>query len=149
MTIRRAGRRRGVTTVEMAFVTPFFVLLIFGLIVGGLGVFRYNELATLSREGSRYASVRGMDYQQRTGNPAATAESIHAEAVLPRAIGLDTSRLSTTASWDKSKYPRQMETNGTITTNYVTVTVTYRWRPEIFFGGEIVMSSTSRMPMSY
>jgi hypothetical protein len=33
--------------------------------------------------------------------------------------------------------------------NYVTVTVTYTWMPEIFFVGPINLTSTSKIAMSY
>jgi len=33
--------------------------------------------------------------------------------------------------------------------NNVTVTVTYRWMPEVFLGGPIDLTSTSTMPMTY
>ena len=38
-------RRRAATTVEAAFVYPVMFFLLFGLIVGGLGVFRYQTVA--------------------------------------------------------------------------------------------------------
>lgn len=146
---RRAGRRSGATVVELAAVAPVFVLILFATIIGGLGVFRYNQVSSLAREGARYAAVRGLDYAREAHQPAATQNSIHATAVAPLAVGMDPSRLSTVATWDQSNAPRRANPDGTATTNYVTVTVSYRWAPEALFGGEIVLSSTSRMPMSY
>ena len=57
MIVRRPVRR-GAAVVEMAVVAPLVVLFLFGLIVTGLGVFRYNQTAYLAREAARYASVR-------------------------------------------------------------------------------------------
>ena len=57
--IRRLQRRRGAALVETAFVFPVLIVLMIGLIVGALGVFRYQEVASLAREGSRYASLHG------------------------------------------------------------------------------------------
>ena len=49
----RARCRGGATVVEMAITLPLAVLLIMGLLVGGLGVFRYHEVAALAHEGAR------------------------------------------------------------------------------------------------
>jgi hypothetical protein len=120
---------------------------LFGLVVGGMGIFRYNQLASLSREAARYACVHGLDYERETGLPAATEESIR-ERVLANAAGLDKSRLSCTVTWDKSNLPKQFNDDKTATTNIVIVTVTYQWLPEAYFGG-VTLSSTSKMPMSF
>lgn len=142
-------RRRGATMVEVAAVAPLLVLLLFGFIVMGLGVFRYNQVASLAREAARYAAVRGADYAKETGRPAATADSIHREAVLARAVGFDPGRLGTTVAWDRSNAPRRANADQTSTANTVSVTVTYRWRPEVLFGGEVALTSTSRLPMAH
>ena len=73
MLIQPVRQRRSATTiVECALVFPALMIFLFGLIIGGLGVFRYQEVASLAREGARYASVRGTDYSSATGKPAAT-----------------------------------------------------------------------------
>ena len=147
MIVRRPVRR-GAAVVEMAVVAPLVVLFLFGLIVTGLGVFRYNQTAYLAREAARYASVRGTDYALDTKQPAATADSVHQAVVLARAAGLTPSRLTTAVTWDKSNSPRNLALDGTVTTNYVTVTVSYVWRPEIPLLREMTLTSTSRVPMS-
>ena len=48
------SRRRGTTTLEFAITCPIVFFLVFAIIVGGLGVFRYQEVAALAREGARY-----------------------------------------------------------------------------------------------
>ncbi len=63
MMLRTNTRKRtGVYTVEAAFVFPitFFLLLI--IVIGSLGVFRYQECAYLARMGTRYGSVHGDNY---------------------------------------------------------------------------------------
>jgi hypothetical protein len=63
MMLRTKTRKRtGVYTVEAAFVFPitFFLLLI--IVIGSLGVFRYQECAYLARMGTRYGSVHGLNY---------------------------------------------------------------------------------------
>jgi len=72
MMLRTKNRKRtGVYTLEAAFVFPitFFLLLI--IVIGSLGVFRYQECAYLARMGTRYGSVHGVNYwdQQRNLRP--------------------------------------------------------------------------------
>ena len=69
--LRRANsqKRRGATLVEAAIVYSVLFQLLIGMIVGGLGVFRYQQVASLAREGARYASVRGTQYATNTGIP--------------------------------------------------------------------------------
>jgi Flp pilus assembly protein TadG len=134
------GARRGATTVELAIVCPLLFLLIIGLLVGGLGVFRFQEVASLARECSRWASVHGPQYQRETGQPAATAETIYNSVVVPKNVILDPSKLTYSVSWK------------TYNTYYhtVSVTINYQWFPEAFGGGSsLLLSSTSETQMSY
>src|SRR5262249_19621661 len=149
------SRRRGVNVVECAFVLPIVFLLILGLLIGGMGVYRYQQVATMAREGARRASVRGSQYAQEmqskgsTTAQAATHDDLYQQADLPRAISFDTSKLSCTVSWQTDKWPEHVTTsNGQARMNTVTVTVTYQWVPEAYLGG-ITLSSTSVLPMSY
>ena len=41
-------RRRGTTTVEFAITCPIVFFLVFATIIGGLGVFRYQQVAALA-----------------------------------------------------------------------------------------------------
>ena len=56
------ARRRGATMVECAVVLPITFFLVFAIIVGGLGVFRYQQAATMARDGARYVCVHGSQY---------------------------------------------------------------------------------------
>lgn len=141
-------RRPGASTVEFAVVAPVLLLLIFGLVVGGLGIFRYHQVASLAREAARYASVRGIDYHRELDKPAATQDSIRDEVVLANAAGLDKSRLTTEVTWNSSNMPKEMRADKTVKINVVTVKVSYHWMAEAYFGG-ITLSSTSKMPMSH
>jgi hypothetical protein len=124
------------------------LLLLIGLVVGGLGVFRYHQVSSLAREAARYAAVHGTEYATETGQPAATPASIYEEVILPRSVGLDPSQLSCTVSWDQNNAPTHVLPDETERTNIVTVTVTYQWLPEAYLGG-ITLSSTSKIPMSH
>ena len=144
----RQAQRKGATLVECAFVYPVLLLLLFGLIVGGLGIFRYHQVAHLAREAARYASCHGLDYHRETGNPAATADSIYQNVVVANAAGLDPNYLGCTVVWDTSNAPKRVNADMTVTTNVVEVTVSYQWLPELYFGG-VTLTSKSKMPMSY
>jgi Flp pilus assembly protein TadG len=143
------GRRPGAIVVESAIIYPVAFLLLLGVIVGGLGMFRYQQVASLAREGCRWVSVRGGQYASETGHVAATAEDVRNEVIVPRAAGLDPSQLSCTVSWDADNWPSRVTgDNGSATGNKVRVTVSYRWLPEAYLGG-ITLSSTAEMPVAY
>jgi Flp pilus assembly protein TadG len=131
-------RRRGVTALEAAVVYPVFLLFLIGLVVGALGVFRYQEVSSLAREGARFASVRGASYQLYTGKTAATPKDVYDNVIKPGAIALDPARLDYAVTWSPDN--RQG--------SHVTVEVSYNWVPEAFFGG-VDLTSKATMPISY
>jgi hypothetical protein len=137
---------------EHALVLPMLLLFFLGIVIVGLGVFRYQQTVMLAREGARYASVRGAQYQAETGNPAATASDVYNQAILPMATGLDVASLSYFVSWPNGNAPVYADPNSNPPFQpvgaTVVVTVTYNWVPEAFFGG-VILSSTSVMPMQY
>jgi hypothetical protein len=45
--------------------------------------------------------------------------------------------------------PNLVPPGQSIIQNYVTVTVTYNWMPELYLVGPLTLTSTSKMPMSY
>jgi len=144
-------RRRGVVSVEAAVVFPVTLLILLGLVVGGMGIFRYQQVAWLAREGARYASVRGTEYKKDvSGAQAATAQSVYDNAILPNATAMDPSRLGYSVTWNQNNSPYTVTTDFERPVgNTVSVTVTYTWMPEIFFIGPITLSSTSTLPMAY
>jgi Flp pilus assembly protein TadG len=148
----QSSTRRGVTMVESAIVLTTMLALLIGFIVGALGIFRYQQVAACAREGARYASVHGAQYQRETGQAAATAADIYTNAILPMAVGLDADQLSYTVTWNTSDAPARVNPNsnppGQPITNTVSVTVSYNWIPEAYFPA-VTLTSTSVMPMSY
>src|SRR5258708_3477681 len=70
----RHPSRHGATLVEFAIVGPVTFMLLIGLMVAGMGIFRYQEVAHMAREASRYASVHGSQYASDTGNTAAAPD---------------------------------------------------------------------------
>ncbi len=153
--------RPGTTMVENAFVLPVVFLLIIGLIVLGLGIFRYHEVGNLAREGARYALVHGGDYfkeiRKPTNQAPVTAEDI-TNYIKAKATGLelDSSHFTVlveiitpdipqngnwngtsykTIPWDGTLLPNSpARNNGNAVTNIVSVTITYRWFPEAYLG---------------
>lgn len=134
----RNTRRPATTVVECALVFPLFFLLLIGLMVGSLGVFRYQELASLARESARWASVRGYQYEQSTKNPAATPKDVYDNVVRTKAKLVHADDVKYSVTWSPDNRQGSL----------VTVTLTYTWIPEAFLGG-ITLSSTSTLYMSY
>jgi Flp pilus assembly protein TadG len=130
--------REGATVVECAVVFPVFFLILIGTIVASLGVFRYQEMAALAREGARWASVHGQAYEFYTSQKAATEKDVYENVIRPKATGLDLDRLTYEVTWEPDN--RQG--------SRVVVRVGYDWIPEAFLGG-IHLSSTSSALMSY
>jgi len=142
-------RHRAATLVEAALIYPVVILLTVGLIIIGLGVSDYLQVASLAREGARWASVHGGQYSQETGNAKATKATILSNAITPKAAGLNPSKLDATVSWtDPSEIPVYDDASGNVVYNQVTVTVTYQWTPLLYLS-PMTLSSTSVMMMQY
>jgi Flp pilus assembly protein TadG len=130
-------KRPGTVLIEAAFVYPVAIILVLGLIVGGFGVVRYQEVASLAREGARYASTHGNRSAAAGGNPA-TATDVYNNAILPAVVALDVSQLKYNVTWNPDN--NQGST--------ITVKIDYQWIPEALLGG-IKLSSTSVTTVSY
>jgi Flp pilus assembly protein TadG len=133
------------------------LLLLIGFAVLATGVYRYQQVAFLAREGARYASTHGAQYRVdmrlAAGTTTTWTQEIRDNGVVPYCSALDTSRLTVSASWsagDNRTNAANSSTGFTSTiNNYVTVTVSYEWFPELFLVGPITLTSTSTAPMSY
>ncbi len=132
---QRSRPRRGMSVVECAAVFPVTILLLMGTVVMGLGVFRYQQLQSLAREGARYASVRGPSYAQATGNAQASASTVQSY-VQELAVGLKGLQC-TSVSYSATSLPCT-----------VTVTLSYTWRPEGLFQ-PVTWTISSTMPVTY
>jgi Flp pilus assembly protein TadG len=159
--------RHGAATVESAVVYGVLFLLTIGLIVGGMGVFRYQETATLAREAARFASVHGGQYaKENPTQPVVDKDYIVTNVVQGNAFSMDTSKLqvqitlntnSGSYDWDNTastdnRWPKSYFVSGGQVVsmhNTVTVTVSYTWMPEAFLVGPFTLTSTSVLPMSY
>jgi Flp pilus assembly protein TadG len=128
--------------VEAAAVYPLTLLLLIGTVVLGIAVFRYQQVQALAREGARFASVHGPTYASTQNSSYATSATVFAY-IETMAVGMQTSDLSCTVTWNPS--PPTATPPST-----VTVTVTYAWTPEAYFGNQAVnLTGTSTMPVTY
>jgi Flp pilus assembly protein TadG len=146
-----AKKRTAMTTVECALVFPLTFLLLMGILVGGAGMFRYQEMAHLARQASRYAATHGTQWAKETGNAPATPTDIYNATVVPGAVGLDLSKMTYSVTYNTSNdVYHTVIVNGQDVGVYntVRVTLTYQWIPEAFLGG-ITLTSTSEMTMSF
>jgi len=129
----RSSRRRGTTLVECAIIYPLVFFLLLGLIIGAMGVFRYQEVASLARTAARYASTHGAKYRKDAGlavgsggtssttvnglmcyqaDPTKASGSdtswtgdIYDNAIRPNLVALDTQKLTCTVAWPQVKSP--------------------------------------------
>ncbi len=127
-------RRRGVIMVESAVVYTVTLMLVLGTIVMGLGIFRYQQVAALAREGSRWAAVHGPKYSSEQNQATITQTDVFNNAIKSKAVLMDTTALTFS--------------NFSMTSGNATVSLTYKWTPEAFFA-PITMKSTSVTPILY
>jgi hypothetical protein len=158
---RQQRRRHAALILEAALVYPVLVVLFMGLIVGGLGVWRYEQVACQAREAARWASVRGSLWAQETNGTSPTQKDIYQNAVAPLTAGMDASKIAIQVSWidqfsgkvvawdSAKKYPKSLNASNQYVTNSVRVTISYQWIPELFVVGPVILQSTSEIPMSF
>ncbi|OWK44530.1 TadE/TadG family type IV pilus assembly protein [Fimbriiglobus ruber] len=154
------NRRSGAVAVETAVVLSVVCMLIFGFLIGGIGVFRYQQVACLAQEGARWASVRGGDYQKEMNLTPPTKQQIVTQAVMPLAAGMNSAGLTVDVvwvdqgsgiAWDwdlATKDVRSITSSGVYVSNTVRVTVTYQWAPGILTD-TITVQNVCEIPMSY
>ena len=151
MTRSRAARRRpGTTVLECALVLPVVFFLMLGLAVGATAVFRYQEVATLAREGARYASTHGYQYRKDSGLPLGTKDDwqkdVIENGIKPKVLMADPAALRVTVSWpDVINQPGKPDN---WPGSRVDVTVSYQWTPPILWTGPLVMTNKSSMPIT-
>lgn len=133
------------------------MLLLIGFAVLTMGVFRYQQVAYLARQGARYASTHGAQYRVDNGMPVGDttvwSNDIRNNGILPWTASINPDALTTTVSWSagNNKANAADPSSGSTSTidNSVTVTVTYDWFPEVFLTGPYQLNSTVTMPMHY
>jgi len=152
--IRKTGlprsRRSGTVLVESAFVYPVLFFLMLMIVLGAMMAFRYQLVAHMAREGSRYAACHGAKYSAENGTAAATPQDVYTNAIAPQAGGINANNLSYSVTWDSdNRQYHNAVVNGSVVyiANTVTVTVTSQWDTVVF--GPITVSSTSVSTVFY
>src|SRR5262245_37810146 len=138
MRLHSNSRRRSAATIlECAIILPVTLFLLIGLVVGAMGVFRYQEVAFLAREGARYASTHGAQYRADAGESIGTADvwthDIIDNGITPKRTALDPNRLSVSVNWPQ--VINQPDHPDNWPGSKVSVTVTYQWVPELYLVG--------------
>ena len=123
---------------EFALALPVLLMLTLGTIVLALGVSQYQAVALLAREGARWASVHGTEYQATTGNPAATATDVYTKVIAPKGALANPTSLTSSVTWSPNNQPGST----------VTVTVKCQWSPQVYLG-TLNLSSTAVMTVAY
>jgi Flp pilus assembly protein TadG len=137
--------------VESAIVYSLVFIILFGIILGATAILRYQQVAHIAREASRWAAVHGESYAKEQNKTAATAQDVYDHAVLPQAASMDPSSITLQVSWDRDKRPYHLEVRNDQVipvTNNVSVTVEYRWDPGFLFG-PFTLRSTSVSSIHY
>lgn len=128
-------RSRGQSLVEFALIAPIFFLIIFGILEGGRLVWTYHTLNNATREGLRYAMVRG---DQSTLSDAPITQSTVRDIVEDRGTGLQSANLTVRLlTPDGNMEPKSR----------VRVEADYAYQPIvglIFGSGTITITSTSQ-----
>lgn len=142
-----SSRHHGGVAIEAAVILPVAFYLLLTLVVGGMGVFRYQEMAALAREAARYGATHGGLYRKNNNLSVGTAATwrtdIYDNAISPRMVSLDTNAFSYTITWPDVSTMPGVPDNWPGST--ITVTVSYTWHPEIYLGGPVTLTSTSAM----
>jgi Flp pilus assembly protein TadG len=154
-------RRTGAALVETALIYPILFLLILGIILLGIAVFRYQQVAHAAREGARWAAVHGAEYGEEGASAtppryAATEADIYNAAILPQLAGMQAANVTYAVTWNNSNKqshsyvyvdPATGVSRVREMANTVSVTVSYSWNTGLF--GDVPVSSTAVMRMSY
>jgi hypothetical protein len=144
-------KRRAAALVEVAIIFPLMVVFVALAVDAVTGVFRYHQVATLSRAGARYAAVHAGQYAVEQSTAVVTQDQLKQNVLLPQSVGLDTNLLTCTLSWiDGSSYPwSDASDTGTRKQNRVRVVISYQWQPMFLFGSPLTLTSTSEMTIAY
>lgn len=147
---KNINRRDGTSLVECAIILPVTLFMLFGFVVGGMGVFRYQEVALLAREGARYASTHGAQYRTDAGLPAGTSADwitdIKDNGIEPKRVALDKTRMTVTVEWPPVINQPNRPDNWP--GSKVKVKVSYQWIPGLYLAGPFNLTSTSELPIT-
>ncbi len=137
-------------------------LIVFAIILLGIAVSGYQQVAHTAREASRWASVHGAQYAKENNTTAATPQDVYTNAIAPYASGLQAEGVTYSVTWNTDANGNPIKTptrtvpvvdpatglsKNVAVSNTVTVTITYTWNTGMF--GTIPVASTSVNTISY
>jgi Flp pilus assembly protein TadG len=173
MRINAPYKRSGAHLVECALVFPIALFLLLFLLVGGLGIYKYQQVCQLARNAARFAACHGGQYAQENASaiaantlPSVDETYITNNLVVANATNMNASDIQVSVNfnmssgsydWDNTaqngnRWPNSAKTINGVSyneTNTVSVTVQYTWTPEWFLVGPFTLSSTAVVPMCY
>jgi Flp pilus assembly protein TadG len=142
------SQRRGTVLAETAIVFSVVVALTVGMVVVGLGIFSYQQTSCMAREGARWLSVRGSQYNSDTSN---TGTMSNLKSYLRGMGQVDQVAVwygvpGNWTQWDGTSSIPITTTVGTGTEQtWIKVKVTCNWTAYL---GNITMGSTAQVPMA-
>ena len=151
---RRAAREHGSAIFETAMSLVIFLSFLFGVMEAGLALYSYNFISEASREGARYAIVRGATWGSACASYTSsdcTASSAQIQSYVQNIgyPGINGSNLTVSPSWVAYTGGSTCPSSGPCNSagNQVTVTVTYSFPLTVPFipAHTYAMSSTSAM----
>jgi hypothetical protein len=111
-------------------VAPVTFLMVLGIVICGLGIFRMHQIEHLSEAAARWAALHGPRYQKRTSTAEPTSQDVLEKVILPRAVSLRRSAVACDVQWSEDK-------------STVTVDLRYAWTPETFWSPITFRSTTT------
>jgi Flp pilus assembly protein TadG len=135
----RAARRQhsedGTSVVEMAFVLPLLLLLVFAIGDFGIAYTRWNSLTNAVREGARV----GVVFRAPCNAAAVTAEIQNTVSNFAASSGLDGPSIVTTVANVCGGTGTQLTITGTIPYNYIAMSALAGLAPSINLSARTVM----------
>lgn len=146
----RAHRRRGFALLEAVLVTSIFLMLVFGMLDLGLGVFRRNTLSQAARQLARQAVVHGSlsnsPWGTSTYGPVAASDTnAIATTLQPYLVGMNPADVTVTVAWpDGGNEPDQDRRVR------VTLSTTYQPTMGFIFGSQtLTLTAVSTMYIAH
>jgi Flp pilus assembly protein TadG len=155
MARKRGCVRSGGTMVEFAIVAPLLFMIIFGILIGSMVVFCYQELSRLSSEVARYGSVHAATWaKEQNNNVLLTQQNIFDNVLLPRSFMMNAATLEAGSTlWYDDPSQQIQPSYSAQKQNRIHVTLQYpanaMYPPLLQYFSSITLSSTSERVLSY
>ena len=145
---KRRRNEEGSVLIEFAFVSLLLIVQLVGIMEAGRAVWMYGTLAHATREGARYAIVRGAESKAYRGASWEAVASGVQDRVRAMSTGFGNS-VTVTTTWDPAGDPACVPDNKPGCVVRVVSTVPYSPVTRLVPFGNITMSATSQMVISF